>query len=295
MGAFLSMSREIWDELSRDEAFRMAAEASFYLIFSIFPLIFVVFVVLSEIGVTGVGSRLLGSTEGLFSEFVPVPTLNMIRAQLAKMQSAAPGRDILISVILFAWPASNVFYAYVDAVSRAYNAPNNRSYLRTRLLAFALLLISGMLFVLAFVALSLTPLILRGLPGHGIGEWVLSLLQMFEFITAFALITPSLVLIYKLAPDPKTSREHTTWPGAFLATTLWVLASYLFGVYIAYLDTYRALYGTLGGAMLLLMWMYITSLIVVLGAEFNVVYGKGDRGRGKGTKVPNEPPPSEQG
>lgn len=288
------LARRTVNELIKDEGYRIAAEASFYLIFSIFPLLFLFFVLLAQYGPLIYTPEFSRQLPQLFADLIPPTTMNMVLKQLEWMRSAHLERDLIISVVLFIWPASNVMYAYIDAVCQAYGAPNQRNFLQSRLVAMGLLLATGLLFFGAFLLLSLGPLAARLLGYLQLETVVVSLFQTAQFLGSFVLMTPSLALLYYFGPDFPERGGRSIWPGALLATLLWILVSYLYGLYIAYFNTYKALYGTLGGAMLLLMWMYLTSMVMVLGAEFNVVYRswrEGSEPETPGSATPSKPSP----
>ncbi|MFB6345674.1 MAG: YihY/virulence factor BrkB family protein [bacterium] len=266
--------RQTINHLIEDEGYRIAAEASFYLIFSIFPLLFLFFTAIGffQFGFLETSSQT--DVSRILSTHLPDVTLETFIENLDSMTENYKGKDIVFAIILFLWPASNVFYAYADAVGMAYGIPDRRGYIRSRLLSVALLFGAGFIIFLTSFLFGLMPLVFRWM-GHfsplGLPR---SVLELARYLGAFALITPCVAMIYYFGPDSESRSELEIWPGAIFATLLWILFSQLFGFYLRYIDTYRALYGTLGGAMLLLLWMYLTSLAIVFGAEFNYTWLK---------------------
>ena len=257
-----------------DENYRIAAEASFYLIFSIFPLIFLIFTGLGSLNNVLFDEKWLVQSSQLFSVYVPDLTLEIITKNLRTLSEKYRGKDILVAWILFLWPASSAFYTYIDAVSKAYRAPNNRTYLKSRALALALLFVSGFVIFLTSLLFGLIPLLLRWAEYYTVISIPATLVFTVRYLGSFLLITPCIALIYRFSPDLNNRHSLIIWPGALFATTLWLLFSQLLSFYLKYIDTYQALYGALGGAMLLLLWMYLVSLAVVLGAEFNYIWQK---------------------
>jgi len=255
--------------LLEDQGYRVAAEASFYLIFSIFPLLFIIFVLLGSIGNPLISSNWGETFLRMISTSVPDTTLEFVIPQFRSMLKQYREREIILAVILFLWPASNVFYAYMDAAGIAYRQPDQRNYFKSRLIAFILLFASGIVLFFTTVVLGIIPVLLEWLERVSPFSRSFTVLQMFRYLGSFVLLTPSIAMIYRWGPDFDTLENVRIWPGAIFATVLWVLFSILFGFYIQYFDSYQALYGVLGGAMLLLLWMYLISLAVILGAEFN--------------------------
>lgn len=258
--------------LVEDEGYRIAAEASFYLIFSIFPLLFIIFSTIGFVDFFYPNSRLIADLYDVTATHVPEFTLETVSTNLKGMIEEYRGRDILLATLLFLWPASNVFYAYIDAVGTAYGVSSNRGYWQSRVLAVGLLFGSGFIIFTTAIVFSVLPLIVRWIGSYAFSELPLLMFELIRYSGAFLLITPCIGLIYYYGPDLEDRTEHVIWPGAVFATVLWILFSQLFGIYLTYVDTYRALYGTLGGAMLLLLWMYLVSMAVVFGAEFNYTW-----------------------
>ncbi len=257
--------------LIEDEGTRIAAEASFYLVFSIFPLIFIIVLLIGFLAPSFSGAETAGPVTQILSTLVPDFTFEMLTKYLGNMIKQYNKTDLIVVLFVFAWPASNVFYAYLDAARRAYGIKSARNYIRARLLSFVLLLLSGTYIFISFIFIAFTPVFLRWLQTHApLPESVIGI-SYIRYLGAFLLLTPSIGLIYRYGPDSENRSDLIIWPGAFTATVLWILFTQLFGVYLKYFATYRALYGALGTALLLVLWMYLTSIAVIIGAEFNYV------------------------
>jgi membrane protein len=257
------------NHMLEDQGYRIAAEASFYLIFSIFPLLFLLFAALGYFTTPDVSNQLALDLGNILSTYVPDLTLETLLENLETMIEKYRERDIFFALILFTWPASNVFYAYVDAIGKAYSVPENRGYFELRLLSMVLLFVSGFIIFTTSFIFSTLPLAMRWLNSYLSHNWWVFGILIARYLGSLILIMPCVALLYRYGPDVKQRSRLIIWPGALVATTLWILFSQLFGLYLKYVDTYRALYGTLGSAMLLLLWMYLASLAIVFGAEFN--------------------------
>lgn len=250
--------------LNKDNGLGIAAEVSFYLLFSIFPLLFLLLTGINQLDPLWFEDLSRG-----VPSYVPELSRGLISGSVENMMSKYEEWHVLVASLLFLWPASSAFHAYADAVSAVYGFPVQRSYFKSRGIALFLLLGSGVIAFLTSAGFGLLPFLVRSIsptPLRGVSRM---LVQAIRYGGSFLLITPSVALIYRFGPDRPNVESLVIWPGAVFATVLWILVSQLFGLYLTYLDTYRALYGSLGGAMLLLLWMYLTSLAVMLGAEYN--------------------------
>lgn len=266
---WLVLFKDTVRNLNEDDGFGIAAEASFYLMFSIFPLLFLILTAVDTVSASVPGWVWAENLTRTFPAYVPAVTRDFMTENLGRMMDQYRGIDVLLAGLLFLWPATSAFHAYADAVNTAYGLPEDRSYLRTRLVALLLFLGSGLIILLTSIAFGLLPLMAKILlPVSGTSFFGL-LVPGARYLGAFLLITPSIALIYRFGPNTGGNKKLTIWPGAVFATVLWILSSQLFGFYLTHLDNYRVLYGALGGAMLLLLWIYLTSLAILLGAEFN--------------------------
>lgn len=262
-----------------DENYRTAAEASFYLIFSVFPLLFLLFVLLGFLDLPLSNSNWIAERE-FFTAYVPDLTFNVLSEKLQVMVEQYQETDIVFALLLFIWPASTVFHAYIKAVGDAYRIQSTRSYFQSRMLATFLLFGAGLVIFLTSFLFSVVPLIIRWVSHYSPVAIPIPVVQIVRYTGSFLLITPCLALIYRFGPDAEKQDELTIWPGAIIATLLWIFFSQFFSFYLKYLDTYRVLYGSLGGAMLLLIWMYLGSLAIIFGAEFNYTWKNPKGGSG---------------
>jgi membrane protein len=158
--------------------------------------------------------------------------------------------------------------ALMTATSIAYEAPEKRGYFRK--LATSLALTCGM--IIGFIAMLLlgvvVPLTLAVLGGSQPVNLTVHLLR-WGLLWAFAVL--GLDIVYYFAPAHPRVRWHWLSLGAGVAATLWLAVSGLFAVYVRMFATYDQIYGALAGVVVLLMWFYLLSLFVILGAEINAV------------------------
>jgi membrane protein len=182
-----------------------------------------------------------------------------------------PNRGGLLSIGLVGtiWAASGGFSAMIDALDIAYDARASRPMLKQRLLAVALTFITG-----GLMAIAMLLTMVGDRAGHFLSN-VLHLSYMFERSWPFLrwgiiglCIVLSMELLYFLGPNVKQRFKHTL-PGALIGTMLWILISAGVNIYVSHFANYNKTYGTIGAAVALLFWLYVSSIAILVGAEFN--------------------------
>jgi membrane protein len=190
-----------------------------------------------------------------------------------------PAALFVVAVILSLWAGSSVIKSLIDGFNAAYHVPKNRS-----ILAHAG--IGMMLAILSLVPLlGATSLILFGGAIESVVmRWIkvdpilnpfasgwLLLSRLMQYVIAFAATSSLTAMLYYYGPFRK-QRWSRVWPGAILATILWLLATVVFGWYVRNITNYNVLYGSVGTSMALLIWMYLLAAIALFGCEFNAEY-----------------------
>ena len=180
----------------------------------------------------------------------------------------------------------------MDGFRRAYQLPKTWGLVQERLIAISLVLMAGLPLTFATMLVGFGSRIETRLLfylGHEFTPLVLLLWGLIRWIIAILTSIAVIQLIYHNAV-PRTQPWHTVLPGAVLATALWLLSTAGFGWYLQHYANYSIIYGSLGVAIVLLVWMYLISLVVLIGAEFNaMIFPRGL------TKVLTPPRPIDQG
>jgi membrane protein len=192
-----------------------------------------------------------------------------------KANSAQRSAGLLITTSLITlWTASGVMISWMEGFRHAYELPKIWGLVKERLMAFFLVILAGIPMCFATVLVAFGNRIeLRVLSYFGGGEYGLYVLLMWAVIrwTIAALTSVAVIaLIYHYAV-PRTQPWHSVLPGATLATAMWFAATALFGGYLQAYSDYSVIYGSLGVGIALLVWMYLISLVILIGAEFNAM------------------------
>jgi membrane protein len=256
--------------ISKNDGDGLAAQAAFNFAFSLFPLLLLAFTLL---GMFSQDEKTRQTLVSFVGSIAPADTAEMVRQYLLTLDAGNLEAQLSLSLILVLWPASRVFNAFIKATMLAYGAPDKRPFWKNRLIAIGLVLLTAVLGGLSFLAMIFAPLVGDLLAHLGLGEAYKSVFEVMRFPLAVMLMAPVFALIYRFGPDCDDHSKTEIWPGALLATFLWVTISALFSLYVANFANYNATYGALGGLIILLSWMYLSSFSVIIGAEFNAAFG----------------------
>jgi len=181
----------------------------------------------------------------------------------------------IVSIVGLIWSASAVFGAITRAVNRAWEVHDDRPFYIAKPRQIAMALAVLVLFVISTSISSAIQLITNtdlGIPGQslladlGVGRWALRVLS-------WALSFSIFLLIYRFVPNRKTYWRHV-WLGALIAATLFEVGKNLFVWYLGQFTNYSQIYGSLASVIILLLWLYLSSLVLILGAEIGSEYQK---------------------
>ena len=181
---------------------------------------------------------------------------------------------VLISASLITlWTGSGVMISWMEGFRNAYQLPKIWGLLKERLIAFSLVILAGIPLTFATVLVAFgnrieTRVLFQ--MGHEFGFYILLMWTAIRWLIATLTSIAVIALIYHNAV-PRTQPWHSVLPGATLATVLWFASTALFGWYLQSYADYSLIYGSLGVAIALLVWMYMISLVILVGAEFNAM------------------------
>lgn len=263
---WFDVGRRLWDETRHDSAPVVAAGVAFYMMLALIPALVIT---VSFYGLFTEISEAERQIDALL-EVLPEATVRTLETQIrpiADLSHGGLGVGVAVSIIALIWTASNATRAMIRAVVIAYDQEHLRSPLENR--AAAMGLTAGFI-VAGLVALALiaaAPIWLsRFDPTHAIvtfgnARWLLIAVGM----------SGGVALLYRYAPPRRPLSWLAVLPGVVAATGLWVAMSLGFSFYVANFGSYNQTYGVLGAAVVLLLWFWLTSLAVIVGAELNEV------------------------
>jgi membrane protein len=277
--------RTFHEALWKDNCVGLAAELAYYFFFALFPALLFLIALASYFPV----ATLIDDMFRLLGGFVPPEMLSIITDQIKKISEGKQGGLLTIGVLTALWSSSAAMTAIIDTLNRAYGVEEGRPWWKVRLTAI-LLTMGVALFILVSFALVLAgPTVAERLANAwGLGpafEWSWKILQ---WPIVFVLASSGVALIYYFAPDVEQDWIWLT-PGSVFATFLWLLATLGFKFYVANMGNFTETYGAIGGVMVLMLWFYISGLVILIGAEMNaVIEHASPHGKDPGEKVPGQ-------
>lgn len=264
------------------------ASMTYYLIMSLFPALLVI---ISLLGLFGQQSLVTDAVEYLKDAGAPPETVNAVESALnglVESSGAKVGFGLVIGIALGVNGASGAFGAAGRALNKVYGVDDDRSFVRKKLTDLGWTAIVLLLGIVALVSVLLGGQVAKDLFGTiGLGETAGAVWIYARWAVALAAMMALFGIIYAFAPDLENPKFRWISPGAVLAVIVWLLASGAFFLYVSNFGNYDATYGTFAGVIVLLLWLYLTSLAFLLGGELN---GEIERAQVAGRGGP--PPPS---
>jgi len=268
LGRFWRLFRlSVWRAFEHD-AFAIAKASAYSSILTFFPALLVLGSVLATVRRGEVYLRQISYALGRI-----LPAGSATALAYLKGATQRPGGLLIGTSLLTVWTASGVIVSWMEGFRRAYQLQKSWGLVKERLIAISLVIVAGLPLTFATVLVAsgarIETRILFQL-GHDYGPFVLLAWMAIRWTIAILTSIAVIALIYHNAV-PRTQPWHSVLPGACLATALWLSATAFFGWYLQHYADYSIIYGSLGVGIALLFWMYLISLVVLIGAEFNAM------------------------
>ncbi len=265
-GDWLDVLKRTGKAFLADGGIGLAQQIAFSSLLAFFPAVILV------IGLLGLIPGAYDALVDLLDTVAPQAVLNAI--DVARQSSAGAGAGSALAVaagtVGALWAATGATGSVIKAVNRAHELRETRAFWRVRLLAFELVFLAGLVLAMVFV------LIVFGGPlgdavarRAGLGHEFAILWAVVRWPIAFAGILLFLGLVYYLAPAERPQSRSSIIPGSLLGSTLWLALSGLFALYTSFSSSYDRTYGSLAGAIVLLLWLNYSAVALLLGAELN--------------------------
>jgi membrane protein len=254
-------------EFQRDDALGLAAQLAFYLILALFPFLLVLVSLMGTFSSPALAEQVLG----YFREVTPEQVYGIIESYLSDIIAGnrpAPGL-FSVGLVIALWSASGAFAALINALNKAYDVEETRPFWKVRGIALLMTLGLSVIVMIGVLLLVAGPPIGRGIADlFGLGEVFTLVWNVVQWPVALSLMVFTVALLYYFAPDAGQPFRWIT-PGGLIGVLLWVLASVIFRFYVSNFGSYDATYGSIGAVIVLLLYLYISSLTILFGAELN--------------------------
>ncbi len=251
--------------IGKDDASGLSAQLAYYFMLSLFPLLIFLLTLIPLFNIQQ------STITDAIAKNAPGETASMITNIVGDVMKNSSGGLLSFGIIAALWSASNGMTALMNAFNVAYEVEDARNPVVSKLLSVLFTVI--MILVLAVtLALPIFGEQLGNLLFGKIGlqsefKWVFNLVKvLLPLIVTFVVF----MTLYAIAPNVKISWKSVL-PGALFATIVWLAASSLFGFYVSNFANYSKTYGSIGGVIVLMLWLYLTGFIIIIGAQINAI------------------------
>ena len=252
-------------EMNSDRLLSIAGGVSFFVLLAIFP---AVTALVSAYGLFFNTSTITDNLS-LLNDVVPDNVLSIVHEQASRIASNS-GRALsigfVVGVVASLWSAMSGVKAIIDALNVIYEQKEGRNVLKLNVVALVFTLAGFAAFLLAIAAIVVLPLILSPI---GLGSMTETLTRIARWPVLLVVLLIGLAVLYRYGPDRRAARWQWVSVGSVFAAVTWIAASFLFSWYLVSFANYNATYGSLGAVVGLMIWLWISTILVLLGAELN--------------------------
>ena len=260
--------KRIYEKFIRHDCFGLSAEISYQSLFSMFPFLLLL------VSIAGLLSKYSGIQAQFFTliyDFAPPMAVDFINSAIVDMLGSNSLGVFSLSLLVTLWAGSTVMDSTIKAFDRIYEVEESRSFFRRKIVSMVLLIVAVFLFILSTIFVFIGDTILGFMGGNPL------FLQSLQIIGVFILVTFNILLLNRFAPNTNFHPSKLL-PGALFFSFIWILATYTFRFYVTNFGRYSVIYGSIGGIIVLLTWIYITAILLLIGALINsiLIQSKGE-------------------
>jgi membrane protein len=267
-GWFSVLKRTI-KEFKDDNLTDWAAALTYYTVLSIFPALIAL---VSILGLVGQNPQTTNALLDIIDKVGPSSAVDTFRGPIESLITNKRGAGILLVIGLATalWTASSYVGAFMRASNAIYERPEGRPFWKLRPTQLAVTLVMVLLLALVGIAVVVTgPLASAIADPIGLGSAAVTVWDIAKWPVLLAVVTLMLAILYYWAPNVRPPKFRWITPGSVLAVIIWIVASAAFAVYVANFGSYDKTYGSLGGVVIGLIWLWISNIAVLLGQELN--------------------------
>ena len=284
-GSWVAAGKRTLREFGNDQLQDRAAALTYYAVLSIFPGLLVV---VSLLGLLGTQTKPLVDN---LTQAAPGNVQQLIKPVTANLQNghASAGFAAIVGIVLALWSASAYIAAFIRAANVIYDVPEGRPFWKTTPIRLGV----TVLITVLLVASALMVVVSGGLARHvgqvlGIGPAAVTVWNIAKWPVLLIIVSLMISILFWVAPNAKRGFQWVS-PGGVLAVVAWLIASGLFAVYVANFSHYNKTYGSIAGVIVFLIWLWISNIAILFGAEFNAELERGRAAAGGGVPLGQEP------
>jgi membrane protein len=257
--------KRAWAENKADNMPIIAGGVAFFGFLSIFPALIAL---LSLYGLVATPETVARQVESLSAQ-LPESAAQIIEEQLNAIvanSGSALTVGLIVSILAALWSASGGVGNLITAVNLAYDEVETRNFVKLKLMSLGLVLASIVFVLVTFGLVAVVPAVLDALPLGVVGT---ILAQVVRWVLLLAVFAGALAVLYRVAPDRDAPRFTWVSLGAVVVTVVWAIVSVGFSLYVDNFGSYDKTYGAIAGVIVLMLWLYLTCYLILLGAEIN--------------------------
>ncbi|HEY2880011.1 MAG TPA: YihY/virulence factor BrkB family protein [Nocardioides sp.] len=268
------MARKTVREFSDDQCTDLAAALTYYAVLALFPF---AIAILSLVSLVGQGPKTVDTLLQILRDVGASSAASTLQPTLTQLSHAQnSGTALILGLAVALWSASGYVGAFGRGMNRIYEIAEGRPVWKLRPTMLLVTLITVVLTALIAVGLVLTGPAARAVGNAiGLGSTAVTVWNIAKWPVLLALVVLIVALLYYATPNVKQPRFRWISVGALVAILTWIIASALFGFYIANFSSYNKTYGSLAGVVVFLLWLWITNLALLFGAELDAELERG--------------------
>jgi membrane protein len=260
--------RKTMHEFTDDQCTDLAAALTYYAVLAIFP---AALALVSILGVVGQSEKAVSTVVDTLKPLVSEQMLGTIQPALEQISSSnSAGFALVIGLVLALWSASGYVGAFGRAMNRIYEIGEGRPFWKLRPLMLVLTLVAVVLTAVVLLMLIVSGPVAKSIGDViGLGDTAVTVWQFAKWPVLLVVVILIVALLYYATPNVKQPKFRWISVGAFVAIFVWVVASVAFAFYVANFSSYNKTYGSLAGVVVALLWLWITNLALLFGAELD--------------------------
>lgn len=261
-------------EFGHDQCIDLAAALTYYAVLAIFPALIAL---ISVLGVFGQGKSTTDALVELVGGLGPQETTDTIREVVEGLQTnQGAGLGLALGLAGALWSASGYVGAFSRAMNRMYEIDEGRPIWKLRPVMLVITLVSVILTAIGALILAVSGPVAQAIgDAVGLGDQAVTVWSIAKWPVLLAIVVVVIAILYYATPNVRQPKFRWMSTGAFIAIVVWVLASAAFGFYVANFGNYNKTYGSLAAVIIFLLWLWITNLALLFGAEFDAEVERG--------------------
>ena len=269
------LAGRVWRRLRASDVAGQAAKMSFYLLLALFPLLLSL---VSMVGLLLQSETLPQDVLGRYlSGVLPASASALVDRTLVEISGRSASVTLPFALVFLWWSALKAMRAVMDGLNAAHRVRESRPWWKQVGVASALTVALLLLLSLGLAVLVLGRRWQDSLAGNDELAWLAGLWPVARWLVALAIVLLAFNLAYRYAPDVDSRRWQWLTPGTLLGLGLWLVASLGFQLYVQHFRRYSATYGSIGAVITLLLWLYLSAIAFLSGAEINAEVAESER------------------